>query len=131
MGTAYADVTGTGLAVLASKSYAFEFVLICDADAITTGIDVSCNGPLSPTSINYEVVYWTAATGRTERNATAYDFNTASVGSGGTARAIYRVSGILRNGPNAGTLIARAKREAVGSGPNVRAGSYGRLTPLD
>ena len=33
-------------------------------------------------------------------------------------------------GANAGTLIARAKREAVGTGPNVRAGSYGRLRQI-
>lgn len=125
IGTAFADVTGTGLAVAANKAYAFEFVLLCDADATTTGIDVACNGPASPTAITYEQVYWTSATARTERCATAYDANTASTASNGTAVKVYRVAGVLRNGNNAGTLIARAKRENVGSGPNVRAGSYG------
>lgn len=131
IGTAYADVTGTGLTVSANKAYAFEFVLLCDADAVTTGIDVACNGPASPTAITYEQVYWTSATARTERCATAYDSNTASTASNGAAVKIFRVRGVLRNGANAGTLIARAKREAVGTGPNVRAGSYGILQPLD
>lgn len=131
LGTSYADVTDTGLSVEANKAYAFEFVLLCDADATTTGIDVSCNGPASPAGINYEVVYWTSATARTERCFTAYDGNTGSTASNGTAVKLFRVRGILRNGANSGTLIARAKREAVGSGPNVRAGSYGRLSLLN
>lgn len=131
VGTSYVDVTEVGLSVAANKAYAFEFVLICDADAATTGIDVACNGPASPTSICYEVCYWTSATARTERCATAYDLNTGSTGSNGTAQKLFRVRGVLRNGANSGTLIARAKREAVGSGPNVRAGSYGVLTPLN
>lgn len=130
IGTSFADVTGTGLSVEANKAYAFEFVLLCDSDATTTGIDVSCNGPASPTGINYEVVYWTSANARTERCFTAYDGNTGSTASNGTAVKVFRVCGVLRNGANAGTLIARAKREAVGSGPNVRAGSYGRLALL-
>lgn len=131
IGTAYADVSGTGLPVEAGKTYAFEFVLICDADATTTGIDVACNGPASPTAIEYEQIYWTSATARTERHASAYNANLASTASNGTARRIFRVRGILRNGPNAGTLIARVKREAVGTGPNVRAGSHGILWALD
>lgn len=130
IGTAYADVTSTGLAVAANTNYFFEFYLIADADAVTTGIDVAVNGPASPTSINYEQVYWTSATVRTERPASAYDANTASTASNGATRAIYRVRGILRNGANAGTLIARTKRENVGSGPNIRAGSFGRLTTM-
>lgn len=131
IGTAFADVTGTGLAVAANKSYAFLFLLVCDADAATTGIDVSCNGPAGFTSVNYTVSYWTSATAQAFRPFAAYDGNTASTGSNGTTRAVFLVQGVLRNGSNAGTLIARAKREAVGTGPNVRAGSYGRLTPLD
>lgn len=131
IGTSFADVTGTGLSVDVNKAYAFEFVLLCDADATTTGIDVSCNGPASPSSIHYEVVFWTSGTARTERGFTVYNGDTASTASNGTSQRVYRVCGVLRNGANAGTLIARAKREAVGTGPNVRAGSYGRLTPLD
>lgn len=60
-------------------------------------------------------------------SALAIDGDTASTASNGATRAVFKVEGILRNGANAGTLIARAKREAVGTGPNVRAGSFGRL----
>ena len=131
IGTSYADVTGTGLAVAANTTYAFEFNLICDADAGSTGIDVACNGPAGATSINYiQPLYNINVTGFTEKYAAAYDSDSANVTSTGTTRAIMKVKGILVNGSTAGTLIARAKREAVGSGPNVRAGSYGILTKL-
>jgi hypothetical protein len=131
IGTAFVDVSSTGLAVAASTNYEFEFVLICDADAVTTGIDVSCNGPtIGAGTINYTVTFWTSATVTASTPFSAYDGNTASLNSNGTTRAIFTVRGILRNGVTAGTLIARAKREAVGTGPNVRAGSFGRIRQI-
>lgn len=131
IGTAFADVTGTGLPVAASTTYEFEFVLICDADATTTGIDVACNGPaIGAGTIQYDQLYWTSTTVQAIVGAVAYDNNTASTASNGATVRIFRVRGILVNGATAGTLIARTKREAVGTGPNVRAGSFGRLTKL-
>lgn len=131
IGTTFATITGLALPMLANKSYAFEFALIMDADATTTGIDVSVSGPASPTSIDYTIDYWTSATALTERGFTAYDGNTASTGSNGNTRKTFRVYGVIRNGATAGDLVPRAKREAVGSGPNCRAGSYALLTALD
>ncbi len=131
IGTSFADVTGLGFAVLANTTYAFEYFLICDADATTTGIDVAVNGPASPTNIDYEQVSWTSTTVQSIVGATAYDNNTANANSNGTTRRIFVVRGILRNGANAGTLIPRAKREVAGTGPNVRAGSWGKLTRLN
>lgn len=130
IGSAFATVTGLDLAVLASTNYAFEFHILADCDAVTTGIDVSVTGPASPTQIEYECEVYTSATAKAWTSATAYDANPANANSAGTARRWYRVKGILRNGLNAGTLSARIKREAVGTGPNVRAGSYSLLTLL-
>jgi len=131
IGATFADVTDTGLAVVANGVYEFEFQLIADVDANTTGIDVACNGPASPTAVYYTQTYWDSIGPRLlNAAAVAYDNNTASATSLGTVKGIYVVRGILVNGANAGTLIARIKREAVGSGPNVRAGSFGRLHRL-
>ena len=131
IGTAYANVTGTELAVAASLNYEFEFNIIADSDAVTTGIDIACNGPLNPTgTINYTCTYWVSAVAVANKAASAYDFNTASTASNGATRAVFKVAGILRNGVNAGTLVARIKRENVGTGPNVRAGSYGRIKQI-
>lgn len=130
IGTTYTDVSGTGLSVAANTAYYFEFYILADADAVTTGIDVAVNGPAAPTALAYQQLYWTSATATAIRGSNAYDNNPASTASNGTAARVFEVRGIIVNGANAGTLIARAKREAVGTGPNVRAGSFGRLTKL-
>lgn len=85
----------------------------------------------TPLTLAYEQVYWTSATARTERAATAYNANAAPTGSNGTAMKPFRVRGVIRNGVNAGTIIPRIKREAVGTGPNARAGGYGIAWQLD
>lgn len=130
IGAAFADVTGMGFTVEANTVYSFEYHLIMDADATTTGIYAAVNGPASPTSINYTLTYWSASLATAEQLAVAYDTACTHVNSQGTTPAIYVIRGILRNGANAGTLIARAGREAVGSGPNVRTGSYGFLRKI-
>ncbi len=130
IGIAFADVTELGFPVAANTAYAFEFHLIADADATTTGIDVACNGPAAPTSITYTQEYWTTTAAKAVAGALAYDNNTGSLNSAGASDRIYTVRGILRNGANAGILIPRIKRENVGTGPNVYAGSWGSLTKL-
>jgi hypothetical protein len=131
IGTAYADVTELGLAVDAAVAYGFEFVLLCTSEGITSGIDVACNGPASPTLIVYDQPRWTSTTAHYIVGATEYDAPIGNDLSSGAEARIYRVAGVLVNGANAGTLIARAKRESGGStGPNVLAGSYGMLWRL-
>jgi hypothetical protein len=130
IGTAYANVTEVGLSVTKNETYYFEFYLLCDADATTTGIDASVDGPASPTSVTYDVLLWTSTTGTVFRGGTAYNVDTTQGNSAGTAVRMYVIRGILVNGANDGTLNARVKREAVGSGPNVRKGSFGRLTKI-
>lgn len=130
IGTAYATVTGVDMPLVAGLSYMFEFGLICDADATTTGIDVAVTGPASPTQLHYTLESWTSATAKTFRGATGYDDNPANANSCGATARMFMIRGIIRNGANAGNLSPRAKREAVGSGPNVRAGSYGLLWAL-
>ena len=131
IGTSFADVTSLSFSVAANKTYYFRFDMIADSDATTTGIDVAVNGPASPTSINYTQRPWNSASAIRAQPASAYDNNTAQANSAGATRAIYAVEGVLVNGANAGALAARIKREAVGSGPNVRAGSFGVLVLLN
>jgi hypothetical protein len=128
IGAALADVTDTGLSLQANVTYQFEFYLLCDADAATTGIDVTCNGPAT-SILQYEMIYWTSTTATAVRGSNAYNTNNASTASNGATVRGYWVRGVIRPSA-AGTLIARIKREAVGTGPNVRAGSYGRARRL-
>jgi hypothetical protein len=131
IGTSYADVTGLSFPVEAGKSYAFEFRVLADADAAGTGIDLAVSVPSSPTRINYSQSLPRAATALAFNAAVASDTNSANTGSGGTTTCEYIITGELVNGANAGTLVARIKREAVGSGPNVRAGSVGFLWQMN
>lgn len=126
LGTSYADVTETGLWVAAKTAYDFEFRLIMDADATTTAIYAGVNGPASYAALSYTVTSWAASGASFESFATDYDFGLSHTNSNGADAAIYVVRGTFQSNDE-GTLIARACREAVGSGPNVRAGSFGRL----
>lgn len=125
IGTAFADITQLTFTVAANTSYYFKFCIIAVADATTTGIDVAVNGPASPTKIAYQNRYWNSASSLLHRGSTGYDDNNASGDSSGATQRMYEVEGVLRNGANAGSLTARIKREAVGSGPDVKAGSFG------
>lgn len=131
IGTSFADITGLSFAVAANKTYHFKFVILCDADATTTGIDVAVNGPASPTFICSTSLVPNSDTAPVTRWAGAYDADTALTGSNGTSTRACIIEGVLVNGANPGNLVARIKREAVGSGPNVRAGSCGFLTLLN
>lgn len=125
-GASYADIPSLGFLLNATTSYGFHFYIHADADAATTGIDVAVTGPASPAKIAYTQFYWTSTTANAFRHATAYDANTASTASNGTATRIFEVYGYIRTSVS-GLLVARIKREAVGSGPTVRAGSFGLL----
>ena len=129
IGTSFADITSLTFSLSSGKTYFFHFYILADSDATTTGIDVSVNGP-SASNLNYTRAYWTGAGVQVRSAANAYDNDTASTGSNGTAQRLFEVWGIVTTSA-AGTLAARIKREAVGSGPNVRAGSYGLLFALD
>jgi hypothetical protein len=130
IGTSFVDIADLTFPIAtANARYAFEFWILADADATTTGIDVSVNGPSTPTSLTYTVEYWTAAATKAHAAFVAYDGDTASTDSNGTDRRLFKVEGILVNGSNTGTLAARVKGE-TGTGVNVRAGSRGRIKRL-
>lgn len=130
VGTSYADVTGLGMAVAANTVYHFHCGVWADADAATTGIDLAVNGPAAPTFIVYDVEQWIGSTQLRSERLTAYDVNTGVTASAGTNIRLWQLQGVLQNGANAGTLIPRIKREAVGTGPNVRSGSWCRWSVI-
>lgn len=131
LGATFVDIPGLSFAVEANKNYAFEFEIQAYTDQTTTGIDVAVNGPASPVSIRYTQPRF-GATGVVTTNAIAYDNDTASTTgpTAGTPGRTFSFKGVLENGPNAGNLVARIKRENVGTGPVVVAGSWGRVWEL-
>jgi hypothetical protein len=130
IGTSFVDIGELSFPIdTANARYAFEFWILADADATTTGIDVSINGPSTPTALTYTVEYWTSASAKAFAGFDAYDGDTASTDSNGTDRRMFKVEGVIANGSNTGTLAARVKGE-TGTGVNVRSGSWGRIKRL-
>lgn len=128
LGSSFVDIPGMAVPIEANKKYAFEYVIQAYTDQTTTGIDVAMNGPASPVSIRYTQPRF-GATGVVTTVATVYDNDTAS-GTGptaGTPGRVFEMRGIIENGINAGNLVPRIKREAVGTGPAVMPGTWGRI----
>lgn len=129
IGTAFADVTGLSFSLTSGKRYGFHFYVRAQADATTTGIDIAINGPTA-TFLEFMYSFWTSATNVTFRGSNSYDHANPNLTSNGATPRIWEIYGTIR--PSAdGDLVVRAKREAVGSGPDVLDGSYGLLWALD
>ncbi len=129
IGTSFADISSLGFAVASGKTYRFHYYLIMQSDAGSTGIDVAVNGPTT-TILEYTVRFWGGVNTEGARAYNAYDGSVPQLASNGATPRIYEVFGIIK--PSAGgTLIPRAKREAVGSGPDCLAGSNGLIWQLD
>jgi hypothetical protein len=125
------DVAGLGIAVAANASVAFRYVLVVDAAAATTGIQLAANGPVGGTLTARVMVPTAAGTATTAATVVEFHVNAveayaAPTASAGTARVVAIIEGAFRNGATAGTLIPRIRSEIAGSAVTARAGSYGQ-----
>jgi len=131
--TTLADVAGLAFPVLANTDYLFEFIVVFQTAATTTGIRLDINGPSSPTY----VVWWreiplaaqTAGTDNIQdRQLVGYQSD-AATGSIGVANQNYvaRITGVLSNGANPGTLQLQFASEVAASAVTIKKGSLGRL----
>lgn len=134
------DVTSLGLTVAANTSYRFEFWVPFIPTSISggQGIHFSIAVPASVTSVNCEAMwagYGTATSG--VHFMLGERFSTSDGGSGNTTAMndvtqihYARVTGVLRNGSNAGAIQLRARVTTGGDTLTLKAGGYGRLTKL-
>lgn len=128
LGVGFVDATGLSFAVAASKTYHFEFYVLYTAAATTTGLFLGVTGPASPTAIAYEVRLPFNAATTSSRNLTAYEGGTTGTGSASaTDSMLAKMTGILVNGSNAGTLQVRFQTEVPTFAVVIKAGSGGRL----
>jgi hypothetical protein len=127
--TSYADITDHSFAMLANTNYEIEAVYLYDANATTTGMNISWTGPAAPT-ITYGMT--SLASGVANRSSvnsvTGNDSGTANDGSmgatGGATNCVVTFKGIWKNGANAGTLQMRFISEvAVALAITLKAGS--------
>ncbi len=129
------DITDLQMEVVASKKYAFEAFIIYSSSVVTTGIRLDVNGPaIGAGQITWErETLLSAAQGvanKETRVLTAYqsDAPTASVDAA-NARRTARISGVLENGVNGGTLALQFAAENANN-VTVHKGSYLKVATI-
>lgn len=125
-----ADVTGLLFPVINGAWYEFEFRIVFDAAATTTGSRWAINGPAASV-INYRSEYMLTATSATYNPLLqAYDLPAAaSVTSGVTAGNWALIKGVIKPSAN-GNVVARFASEVASSAITAKAGSYLRYQKL-
>lgn len=130
--TTFVNVTGLTWYVAASTSYTFA----CRLAYTTTGgsadaneLDLSVNGPASPSAVRYTVTYAQTATTVNAWSANAYDTDGPNTGStpGTVLPAVIR--GTIENGLTAGAVFIRMRRfwdgnNSEGTSATVSRGSF-------
>lgn len=120
----FSDVTGLSYAVAANTSYSFACDLSYTTAVSTTALQLSVNGPASPTVLRYTVLTATSATTTFAASESAYDTNTNPATGGGATALPVTVVGSIENGTTAGTLVIRLRTEVGGSTVTVLRGSF-------
>jgi len=136
-GTALVNATGLDLALAANTTYSFEYYILFQTAATTTGLSVAVNGPASPTLISYtaqvpgELVGnggGAPGTGMYSDWGTALDDQITATGvQAANTTYVAHVSGVIRTGATAGTLRPRFRSEVNGSAVTIKTYSWGAL----
>jgi hypothetical protein len=122
--TTPADVTGLSFPVAASQLVEFEFLVIFQSAALTTGLGLSLNGPASPALLAVKLEVAISASAEVDRHT--HLWGQEALGTGVDVINVPRLAravGILKNGTTAGTVVARARTEVAASAVVVKAGS--------
>lgn len=127
LGVGLVDATGLSFPIAASKTYHFEFYVLWETAASTTGIWLSVNGPASPTKVAFGGDLYQSGTTVAARSGTAYDGGAAGTGGLTGVSQFARLAGVVVNGTNAGDLKLRFQTEIPTSAVTIKAGSGGSL----
>ena len=118
--------------VRANTDYLFEFFLIHQSAASTTGLKVAVTVPASPTYVAYRTEISVTDSANGTDNVESQTF-TASAGThtaanqiGAAANSLAIVKGVLSNGTTAGKLQLQFAGDAAAN-ITLKKGSYGRL----
>ena len=121
--TAFSDVTDLSWSIGANATQVVTCAGAYTTAATTTAIQLSFNGPASPTNIRTMVTVATTATGWSNASQSAYDavLNPAT-GAGATARP-FELRATIENGANAGTIVVRQRSEIAASSATILRGA--------
>lgn len=123
---ALTDVADLAIPLGAGAVVCFDFLLIYQTAALTTGIQFGVSGPAGVVEFTalIEIATSLATLNVTQLTALGAGQLTTAVDAANTRR-VARIRGAVVNGPNAGTLQVQARSEVAGSAVTVKRGSYG------
>jgi hypothetical protein len=134
--TSFADVTGMGFAISANAVYEVEYDMQFRSATATVGVGLAVNGPASPTSVQGTVLIVAAQaagalTDIFSAGFVAYDTPNLITLTTNSTSVTYgaRLSCLVENGANAGTLIPRWRSETA-TNTTVEVGSFGTIRRL-
>jgi len=120
-----ADCTGMSFSAVANQSCFFYFGVIYQSVATTTGINLSIDGPASPTFVEWQRNTWQTVTVVDQGSGRVYNVAGTSVSVDIVDTDTFAsLDGTIANGSNAGTLILRFASEVDTSQVTVKAGSF-------
>jgi len=119
------SITDLSWSVSANTNYRFECTIFFAAGATANGWLVTATAPASPTLFTGQTMGPTSSTGLGGSQWSGNDLGSPTTTSGTTtaANGIF-VTGLLRNGANAGTLQMRWADEVATSTHTIKQGSY-------
>jgi hypothetical protein len=125
--TTLTNITGLGFKLRANQRALFWYHLFYTSSATTIGIQLTMNGPASPTQLRYSMdVPWVTAVAGTGVVATAYGTVAAPTTGPGATAYFMRINGYVINGSTGGMVIPQYKIEAGTSGTvTILRGSHG------
>jgi len=136
-GTALTNATGLDFTLAGSTTYTFDYEILFQTAAATTGISLAVSGPATPTLVSYTAGIPSAllGNGAGDPGSGLYsDWGTASndeIVSTGVQAAnttyVARIHGVIRTGASGGTLRPRFRSEVNGSSVAIQTYSWGAL----
>lgn len=125
------DITDLTFSIVASGIYTVEASLFVVSGSTSVAVGVALNGPASPTAVNYAAYQAANTQALNSGGATAYDTVLTPTATPSTSVPhMHFLSGLIRNGANAGTLALRMNTASAGTSVTVKAGSWARLTRI-
>lgn len=128
---AFIDVPGMQFPVAPNSNYEFIFKGAYTAASATTGLQLSVNGPASPTFMRAIGTIFSSTTAPLVGAIGAYDAPIAGTASGGATALPFELAGTLSTGAAGGTLSLRFRTEVNGSAVTILRGSWGKLTGVN
>jgi hypothetical protein len=124
----FADVTDLSVSLAASSQYKFRFSGAYIAAASGTGLQISVNGPASPSFIRFVGQIATSNIAVTYGAGAAYDVGINGTASGGATPLPFTLEGTIDTGIAGGIFTLRARSEVAASAVTILRGSVFELS---